>query len=106
MFVPISLCLICARNCSFLPTSGDRIRAKHATTKRALCLHCKSTDFFIKIALKKLFFIFSVFQKFAAFAVLLPPACKPPRLRGTLAGFLARHMAFCQNVTFSLNQNG
>lgn len=95
MFVPISLCLIRARNCSFFPTSGDRIRAKHATTKRALCLHCKSTDFFIKIALKKLFFIFRVFQKFAALAVLLPPVCKPPRLRGILTGFPPHGMAFC-----------
>lgn len=106
MFVPISLCLICARNCSFFPTSGVNVLTNRAASKRALCLHCKSTDFFIKIALKKLFFIFRVFQKFATLAVLLPPACKPPRLRGTLAGFLARHMAFCQNVTFSLNQNG
>lgn len=95
MFVPISLCLICARNCSFFPTSGVNVLTNRAAAKRALCLHCKSTDFFIKIALKKLFFIFSVFQKFAAFAILLPPACKPPRLRGILTGFPPHGMAFC-----------
>ena len=67
--------------------SGGNVLTNRAAAKRALCLHCKSTDFFIKIALKKLFFIFRVFQKFAALAVLLPPACKPPRLRGILTGF-------------------
>lgn len=48
MFVPISLCLIRARNCSFLPTSGGNVLTNRAAAKRALCLHCKCTDFFHK----------------------------------------------------------